>query len=382
MATRLGVEVAENDFGQFLVREEVVASPISALCPGAVQRVSGVDLSALDPARLCFFDTETTGLSGGVGTQVFLAALAWRVPSGLLLRQYLLADPSLERAMLVQVRKDLAASEALVTYNGRAFDMPLLENRLLLARLPGLAGVHPHLDLLHPVRRMFKARLGSCSLGQVEALVLGRDRGDDIAGHLIPEAYFAFLRSRRPGLLRAVLAHNRQDVASLSLLLDHIGFAVENPGRLHPLDRFSLARCLETRGFAAPALELYAALWGESEGGWDGELWPGAWTPVELAYVTGMRLATGHRRLGSGHLGEAILKQLWLRHPRPWEAGIMLAKHLEHRRRDRRAALEVVAAALDALEGLGPRDGREERFASDLRHRRARLEKGVSPAAA
>lgn len=373
-AVELGAQVVENAYGRTLLIEEVVVAPVTTELDASGAELLGMTGSEREPARLCFFDTETTGLSGGVGTQVFLAALAWRVPSGVLLRQYFLPDPSAERAMLHELRKDLESSDTLVTYNGRSFDVPLVESRLLMCRWPGDSIRIPHIDLLHPVRRLYRNRIGSCSLGCVESQVLGRDRGEDIPGFLIPEAYFSFLRRREVGVLREVLAHNRQDVVSLSLLLDHLCRLIREAGsQAHPLDRFGLARMLESGGDQERAARLYEELWAESAEGWNGEVFPEAWSPVELGYVTGMRLAALQRRRGLVHLCEPILEELWQRHPRPFEAGIMLAKHLEHRRKDRRAALELVEAALQALEDEPAWGRKEERWVEDLRRRRGRL---------
>jgi uncharacterized protein YprB with RNaseH-like and TPR domain len=373
-AREIGAQVVENAHGRTLMVEEVVVAPVSTDLDAAGAALLGRTGSDGGPGRLCFFDTETTGLSGGVGTQVFLAAVAWRVPSGVLVRQYFLPDPSAERAMLHALREDLCASDTLVTYNGRSFDVPLVEARLLMCRWPGDSIRMPHVDLLHPVRRVYRSRIGSCSLGSVETQVLGRDRGEDIPGFLIPEAYFAFLRGRDVALLREVFAHNRQDVVSLSLLLDHFCRVLKEEGsQSHPLDRFGVARLLETNGQPQRAAALYERLWDESLEGWNGEVFPEAWSPVELGYVTGMRLAALHRRRGLVHLCQPILEELWRRHPRPFEAGIMLAKHLEHRRKDRRAALELVEAALQALHEEPGWGRKEERWVEDLRRRRVRL---------
>jgi hypothetical protein len=308
--------------------------------------------------------------------------MAWRTGAGLLMRQYLLPDPALEQPFLEAICADLDGSAAVVSYNGRSFDAPVLTGRLLMSRRSPNCLLKPHLDLLHPVRRIFKARLGSCTLQNVEAMVLGSDRGDDIPGCLIPELYFTYLRSRDPELLRSVVAHNRQDVVSLSLLLDRLVGLPQRGATAHPLDRFGLARLLESRGEVDRAIVIYKQLWEESGCAWDGDVWPGAWTPVELGYVVGLRLAVALRRLGHLDLAETVAQVSWSRYPRPWEAGIMLAKIFEHQRKDRGAAIEVVAAALAALEAGGSRTAGEERCLVDLRKRYARLDrKGTAEAA-
>jgi uncharacterized protein YprB with RNaseH-like and TPR domain len=383
LARGLRGEVRENGWGPYVVVEELLplppGLPWDPLEPGWLAGAAGGELAE---EGLCFFDTETTGLNGGVGNHAFLVALGWRLGQAMLMRQYVLPDPALELPFLEAVAADIGASGALVSYNGKTFDVPVLEGRLLMSRCSTECLRRPHLDLLHPSRRLFKARLGACNLQNVEAMVLGRDRGDDIPGFLIPEMYFDYLRRRDPSVLREVLAHNRQDVVSLSLLLDHLVRCLREEAGAHPLDRFGAARLLETVGEGERALEVYLALWEESEGSWDGEVWPGNWTPVELAYVIGLRLATMHRRRGSVDDGEAVLAWLWRRHPRAWEAAIMLAKHLEHRRKDRNAAAEVVAAAIAALETERYLAPGEERCLADLRRRAARLSRSAQTRAA
>ncbi|GAC1335280.1 MAG: metal-dependent exonucleaseMrfB [Candidatus Dormibacteria bacterium] len=374
LARGLNGEVRENQWGPYVVVEELLPLPAGvawdSLEPGWL---AGSPQDPLEEGGLCFFDTETTGLNGGVGNHAFLVALGWRMGGSMLMRQYVLPDPGLELPFLEAVSADMGASGALVSYNGKTFDVPVLEGRLLLSRRSPECLRRPHLDLLHPSRRLFKARLGACNLQNIEAMVLGRDRGDDIPGFLIPEMYFSYLRHRDPSVLREVLAHNRQDVVTLSLLLDHLVTCLRHGSGAHPLDRFGAARLLEAAGEPDRALAVYLQLFEECDGCWDGEVWPGNWTPIELGYVVGLRLATIHRRRGALADGEAVLAWLWGRHPRAWEAAIMLAKHLEHRRKDRAAAVEVVSAAIAALEterGLAPK---EEKCLLDLRRRATRL---------
>jgi uncharacterized protein YprB with RNaseH-like and TPR domain len=377
LANELGADLRHTGSGQVLVVEELLPMPATRPFEADIAaRLGVVGDEELKEDTLCFFDTETTGLSGGVGNQVFLIALAWRRRGGLLLRQYLLPDPASEQPFLEALVEDLAASGALVSYNGRAFDVPVLEGRLVLARRDTDVIHRSHLDLLYPARRIFRARIGHCNLGNVETQVLGRDRGDDIPGYLIPDMYLSYLRSRDPRSLRAVLLHNRQDVVSLSLLLDHLCTALRYPHNLHPLDRLGVAAVLEKAGEGETAARLYRSMWEESAGGWDGDIWPGTWTPVELGYVVGMRLAAAYRRLGE-QAATDVLVELCRRHPTPWEAGIMLAKELEHRRKDRAGALEVVEATLAALQTFGPHNNHEERCVLDLRYRAARLHRRI-----
>jgi uncharacterized protein len=175
-------------------------------------------LATLAPA--VYFDTETTGLSTGAGTVIFLAGLARVEGASIVVRQHLLPDYPHERPLLRAVAAALAAATRIVTYNGRSFDLPLLTTRLtvhgLFAEQASLATVHD--DLLPVARRLWRRALGGARLAMVEAGVLGIVRTSDCPSWEVPERYFSFLRGGTPDGLAAVLDHNLQDVVSLALL--------------------------------------------------------------------------------------------------------------------------------------------------------------------
>ncbi len=179
---------------------------------------AGEALASLPDA--VYFDTETTGLSTGAGTVIFLAGAA-RVHAGrLTARQYLLPDYHHERPLLRAVATDLAASPRVVTYNGRTFDLPMLTARLtvhgLFREQAALPDVHD--DLLPDARRLFRRPLGGARLADIESGVLGVRRTSDCTGNEVPMRYFGYLRGGSPDILADVLDHNFQDVASLALL--------------------------------------------------------------------------------------------------------------------------------------------------------------------
>ena len=162
-----------------------------------------------------FFDLETTGLSGGAGTQAFLAGCGWfEDDGGFTTRQYLLARYSDERAMLAAVADELGRAGALVSFNGKSFDAPVLETRYLFHRLEWDKSQRPHIDVLHPARRFWKE--DDCSLVVLEQQILGVWREDDVPGSQIPERYFHFVRSGDATPLAGVLEHNRRDLMSLA----------------------------------------------------------------------------------------------------------------------------------------------------------------------
>src|SRR5260221_1585745 len=189
-------------------------------------------LTAGAPARppFVFFDLETTGLSGGAGTYAFLVGCGRFAGDGAFLtQQYVLAAFGDERAMLEMVADELSRGEALVSFNGRSFDAPLLETRYLYHRLDWTVARLPHIDVLHTARRFWGASPreagndgGSCSLVALEQQVLGMRRPRDVPGFEIPARYFQFVRSGDARPLAAVLEHNRLDLLSLAGLTAHL----------------------------------------------------------------------------------------------------------------------------------------------------------------
>ena len=176
----------------------------------------------LPTAGMLFFDTETTGLSGGTGTRAFMVGASDFVPGGLRVRQLLITHLSAEPAMLREFSRWLAEDTRLVSYNGRCYDAPLLATRYRLARQgTPLAGLE-HLDLLFPTRRRYRGVWENCRLGTIERHALGIVREDDLPGSEAPGAWLQYLRGGDAGLLRRVLQHNYQDVVTLARLLMHL----------------------------------------------------------------------------------------------------------------------------------------------------------------
>jgi uncharacterized protein YprB with RNaseH-like and TPR domain len=180
----------------------------------------------IDPASWLFIDTETTSLNSGAGVWVFMVGLGWFERDAFRIRQFLLADPGGERALLAAVHGRLEAAGAIVSFHGKSFDAPRLDDRFRLAGLEAAISGRPHLDLLHPLRRLHGERLADCRLRTMEEEILGFRRTDDLPGALCPEAYFAYLRGR-PHRLADVFEHNRLDVLSLTALSGHLPDAYE-----------------------------------------------------------------------------------------------------------------------------------------------------------
>jgi hypothetical protein len=208
-----------------------------------------------------FLDIETTGLAGGTGTYAFLVGIARYESDHFHLAQFFMRDPSEEPAHLLAVEEFLAPCEVLVTFNGKAFDAPLLATRFLTHgwKFP-LAHV-AHLDLLHLARRLWRDRLPNRALGNLEVEILGLPRtNNDIPGWMIPEMYFDYIHTGDARPLVNVFYHNAVDVISMVSLLDHIAHLLDNPIHTqieHALDLFAITRLYDELGRWEEAIPLY-----------------------------------------------------------------------------------------------------------------------------
>lgn len=345
----------ETGDGPVFVRDEWYAEdhkhgllPLSAplrACPHAIGHLAGAGAS-VRPAGLAYFDIETTGLSGGTGTYMIIAGLGSFEPDGFRMRQYFLADIGAERAMLAMLAADLARFEGIVTYNGRAFDLPFVQTRMTLARLPFPCATMPHIDLLHAVRRLYRHRMPGCRLAEAERQVLRIERFDDVPGALIPSLYFDYVRAGRAAPLRGVFRHNAEDVMSLAGLLASAARLLAGDG-LDPDDALSAARWWDLARRPERAMPLYAAALPSIEGSED---W--AWAASRQARLC--------KRAGVRAEAVALWQALW--RAGDTDAGLELAKHHEHHARDLAAAEAMTLALLAVGSDAGPLERRLARI--------------------
>lgn len=219
------------------------------------------NLRDVDARRLLFLDTETTGLSGGTGTYVFLVGVAFFSERGdeVVLRQYFLSDIGAERALLHALNDLFSQFSAVVTFNGKSFDWPLLETRFISSRLRCVLKDPPHLDMLGPARRLWKERLDSCSLEMLETHILGVKRGFDVPGWRIPSLYFQYLRMGHIGHVLPVFDHNEHDLLTLMALTGHVGRILDEPDEvdLHAAELFGLGKLYADLGKYPESLRAY-----------------------------------------------------------------------------------------------------------------------------
>jgi uncharacterized protein YprB with RNaseH-like and TPR domain len=262
----LGGGIARNRYGEHLAirnwystPEFVAPSPVTLelLSRTRDESMSRRTRAALEnPERWLFLDTETTGLSGGTGTYAFLVGLAWWEAGGLQVEQLFLRDFSEEHSLLKEVAERLAERPVLVTFNGKTFDWPLLESRFTMTRAIRVPQIAAHLDLLHPSRALWKFRVGSVKLVELERQVLdparlGWHREDDIVSATIPQIYFDYLRGGVGYPLAGVVKHNQMDLRGLAALFGKINALLDAQNgepETDSLDLFGLSRFLHRKG--------------------------------------------------------------------------------------------------------------------------------------
>src|SRR5579864_9629965 len=202
-------------------------------------------------ARWAFLDTETTGLAGGTGTYAFLIGVGSIDAGGFRLRQFFMRDYGEEASLLGRLSEHLAQFDVLITYNGKAYDQPLLETRFRMSRARHPFDRMEHLDLLFGARRLWKLRLESCRLVDLENQILGVERQGDLPGEMIPYYYFDYLRTQQAFRLVPIFHHNAIDILSLACLTAIVPFAFRSPEDAavrHGADLIGLARWLNQAG--------------------------------------------------------------------------------------------------------------------------------------
>lgn len=319
-------------------------------------------LLEVDPEQFLFIDTETTGLAGGTGTYAFLIGVGRLEAGQFKLTQFFLRDPGEERAVLDGLTQSLAECGALVTFNGKSFDVPLLSTRYITNGFEPSLKTLPHLDLLPLARRLWRERLESRALGSLEQHILGAARTQaDVPGWLIPTMYFDYLRTGDARPLAGVFYHNAMDVLAMAALLNHISQLLEDPlgfAADHALDLIAIARLHEALGRPEQAVQMYRR-------GLELEL------PEDMLRQTSQRLALVERR--RGEMLAAV--ELWREAAQRKEtyAYVELAKYYEHRERDYPEAIRWTREALKRVKSRDAGIDLRRAWQASLERRLARL---------
>ena len=315
-----------------------------------------------------FLDTETTGL-GGAGVLAFMVGVAFYEGDALVARQFFLRDHGDEAAMLSLLRELLDERAGLITFNGRSFDLPLLESRFLLNRMAAALRERPHVDLLPPARRLWRHRFDSCALSALERALLGLERTqEDVPGWMIPGLYNDYLRTGDGRELTRVFYHNRLDLLSMVTLAARVVRLFSAPASDdHPMDLFALGRWQVDLGLVeeaernlrrAAAPELPTALYQQA-----------------LTYL-GYLLKRAERR----EEALQVWQQLACTSFEDVTAHVELAKHYEWHARDLARAQYWTQEGLALLNGARVRPDAVGRERAELEHRLARLQRKLERA--
>lgn len=317
-----------------------------------------------EDSGFAYIDIETTGLQGGTGTYAFLIGAGRMTPDGFKVVQFFMRDPNEEPAQLRALEEFLAPCQAIVTYNGKAFDIPILTTRYLTWGWRSPFKDLAHLDLLPLARKLWRARLQSRTLGNVETFILGARRtAEDVPGWLIPQLFFDYLRSGDARPLKGVFYHNEVDVVSMAALLNHMTHLLDDP--LHTstnpgLDMIGLGRFYEDLGRIEEATGLYRQ-------SLEMQL------PEDVFWPVLERLSFIYKRTGQMDLAIHLWQQA-AQH-RQIYAHVELAKYYEHTSRDAASALKWTQAAVDLLKAPGTPYMTQVQWLTDLQHRLERLSK-------
>jgi uncharacterized protein YprB with RNaseH-like and TPR domain len=308
-------------------------------------------LASVDPDGFVFLDAETTGLAGGTGTYAFMVGAGRFHDGEFQLVQFFLRDPSEESAFLAALSEFVQPCQALVTFNGKAFDIPLLNTRYILQSISSPFEGTAHLDLLLLARRLWRDRLASRALGSLEINILGTARTqEEVPGWMIPQMYIDYIN------------HNAMDILSLAALFNHTSYLLADPlsaAGVPGLDLVAMGKLYEDLGYRDHAIRLY-------ERGINSGL------PEEFYWKTIERFALLFKR--ERNWEQAIA--LWQKAAEHGDlhACIELAKYCEHEIQDIHAALSWTKAAINCLDANNAPIYLRKQLLPEIEHRMKRLE--------
>lgn len=317
---------------------------------------------SFDPRDCVFLDAETTGLCGGTGTYAFMVGVGFYEGLTFHVQQLLMRDFDEEASLLSALSKRVRNRRYIVTYNGKSFDVPLIESRLVMCRMQAAFSSMEHLDLLHAVRRVWGRSLEDCRLGTVEQRVLGVKRLRDIPGEEIPYRYFAFLSSGDASELPLVFEHNRNDVLFLPVLLKEVCSAVKDITHrtLSPIDFYSVGMVYDSLKKRDETLRFYKKALKSLTG--------------SAKAVAAYRLGMAYKRLG--RWDEAISSWERILGSESYGAYEELAKYYEHVSKELDEAEAVVVKALNVFRGSIYEERLEHRLKRIVRKLRSEVHIG------
>jgi uncharacterized protein YprB with RNaseH-like and TPR domain len=315
-------------------------------------------LKELDFQKALFLDTETTGLSGGTGTFAFMVGLGFFQGDEFLILQFFMRDYSEEKASLSLINELLESFQFLVTFNGKHYDIPLLETRFILCRMKTKIREMPNFDLLYPSRKIWKGAYDNCRLVTLESQLLGMERGDDVPSEWIPQLYFEYVQTGDAQKIHPVFYHNQMDILTMVALAGRIHLVYHDPLVARPrrgVEHLALGRLFWEHGCPEKAIHcLEIALKRCDE---------------ELTWSVMRWLSMAFKKTGQAERALSLWEEM-LTWPYPEDVTpyIELAKYHEHRRKDFEKAMAYVEQALEQT------PSHQQREIEMLQRRRQRLE--------
>jgi len=320
-------------------------------------------LQGQDITNLLFLDTETTGLAGGTGTFAFLVGLGNFSDDGFVLKQYIIRDPTEESAMLLEVANMFEKFPSMVSFNGKAFDIPLLRARYILNRLPVPFESLSHLDLLFLSRKLWKNRLKSRALQDLEGEILDIPRTDEeVPGWMIPEIYFDYLRTGNAEPLKGVVYHNGMDIVSLAALFLHISTSfdqISGEVRMHPVDLYSIGQIFHDLEMVDLAEKIFTECISTKS------------LPVEMNLEAIKRVAAIYKR--QENFKSALLFWQQAADLGDIDSSIELAKYFEHNSREYVIAKQWSETAASQLAKRGYHNYQDRQLRKEIDKRISRL---------
>lgn len=265
-------KVVSNSLGDFVIKEMLYPLDYQhgivffekTVVTETINRAARISSETASIEKLLFIDTETSGLSCGAGTFAFLVGIGRFTEKGFLLTQLIMRDPGEESALLLHLLNSISNDTIFVSFNGKSFDLPLLQNRFVLNRLRVSLREFQHLDMLHISRKLWRRSLESCALKDLETAILKFDRSnEDVPGWMIPDIYFAFLRTGDPSSLKDVVYHNAQDILSLAALFLYVTNLLEKNVSLENIpvnDLIAISRIYWELGSVDVSLQILNAI--------------------------------------------------------------------------------------------------------------------------
>ena len=369
--------IAKNSHGAcFIVDQHYPMSyqhgrfPLSHLDKRYLHTIQDIDSTIAWPKNssletILFIDTETTGLRGA-GTIPFMIGVAFIDGQTVTVRQFFLRNHADESAALFFLAQLVDQRPNLVTFNGRSFDIPVLDGRLFMNRIElsrGELGNHAHLDLLLLSRRLWRERFPSCALGALENNVLGIQRThDDVPSHFIPVIYNDYLHSGDPSRISNVFYHNHIDMISMITLMGQVLHLLSDPEKsAHPLELLGLAKWLVRQKRYSEAETILNAALKQNP--------PPAPAQIIMDVLAGL-LKKQDRRAEARPYWEKIAQAGASQHPSSILACIELAKFYEWHDVDLENAAKWTTLAYDIAQKSDPYN---RPLHSELKHRKTRI---------